>query len=126
MTEKVLLGVPPMGGKTISQYYCPECKTKLARIRKTLFYCPTCRKKVKAMLREENETLKLEIPNNVSDIVDELKSYPKTTGTLKKSFSDDHFVNSLRLISYKNAHSYKNKEFPNPLQKERRKIKWLK
>ena len=48
---KSLIGTPPRCGKTISQYYCPECETKLGRISETLFFCPNCRLKVRAMLR---------------------------------------------------------------------------
>lgn len=50
-TEKQLIGTPPRCGKTISQYYCPECKTRLERIGETLFWCPNCKLKVGAMLR---------------------------------------------------------------------------
>ncbi len=51
MTEKRLIGNAPRCGKTISQYYCPECKTKLERIGETVFWCPNCKLKVGAMLR---------------------------------------------------------------------------
>ena len=51
MTEKRLIGNAPRCGKTISQYCCPECKTKLERIDETVFWCPNCKLKVGAMLR---------------------------------------------------------------------------
>ena len=49
--EALVIGNAPRCGKTISQYYCPECKTKLERIGETVFWCPNCKLKVGAMLR---------------------------------------------------------------------------
>lgn len=49
--KQFLVGATPRGGKTISQYHCPECITKLERIGETVFWCPNCKLKVKAMLR---------------------------------------------------------------------------
>lgn len=52
LTEKQFLkGATPRCGKTISQYYCPECNTELIRIGETTFWCPNCQLKVGAMLR---------------------------------------------------------------------------
>lgn len=44
---------------------------------------------------------------------------PKTTGTLKKSIPKDALDAALKLHAYKTAHDYKDKEFPEPLQKKR-------
>ena len=51
MDEKRVIGNPLRCGKTLSQYYCPKCGTKLIRTSETLFWCPNCELKVGAMLR---------------------------------------------------------------------------
>ena len=49
--KRALIGNTLRGGKTLSQYYCPKCGTKLIRTSETLFWCPNCELKVGAMLR---------------------------------------------------------------------------
>ena len=40
-----------------------------------------------------------------------------TSGTLKKSYSGDNSINTLKFIVYQTAHQYKDKEFPYPIRK---------
>lgn len=59
-------------------------------------------------LSEENEKLKQK----------EYLGIP-ATGTLKNSVPNDPIDAALKLHEYKNAHDYKDEEFPKPLQKRR-------
>ena len=52
-------------------------------------------------------------------------TYPKMTGVLKKSYSDDLLWNLIRLYSYKNAYQYNDMEFPNPLERKRKYWRYL-
>ena len=72
---------------------------------------------------EEAEQLVL---NNLSEealnaLTDDEKEYLgiPATGTLKNSVPNDQIDAALKLHEYKNAHDYKDEEFPKPLQKRR-------
>lgn len=49
------------------------------------------------------------------------KFYPETTGALKNSIPNNSLELAIKWHAYKTAHDYKDKEFPQPLEKRRAK-----